>query len=88
MRPDAGETIGLQLQFHRQRICLARIALLKLVDFSLNAGKFLDVMSQLVGQNVRLRKLAGCAEAPVQFIEESQVDVNLFVLRAIKWAGG
>src|SRR5690242_21584928 len=41
-------------------------------------------MSDLVRQHVRLREIPRGAEAPLQLVVKAQVDVNLFVARAIE----
>ena len=88
VRPDAREAIGLQFEFYGERIYFARILFLKLAHFSFDPGELLNVVAEFVSENVGLRELAGRAEAAIQFIEETQVDVDFFVLGAIKRAGG
>src|SRR5689334_1027837 len=43
-------------------------------------------MAELMRQHVCLRELAGRAEAAVQLVEKSQVDVHLLIFRAIERA--
>src|SRR2546428_795468 len=62
MSPDAGEAIGLQLDGDRR---------------SLDPHQILDVMTELVGDDIRLREIARRAEASRQFVEEAQVEVHL-----------
>src|SRR5579883_2089686 len=45
-------------------------------------------MPNLVRENVSLRKLSWGAEALFQFIVETQIDINLFVSRAVKGSCG
>jgi len=70
MRPDPGKAIGLEFKFHRERVRLARIAFLKLMDLTFDSNQFLHVVPELVRQNVRLRKLTGRSEPPVQLIKK------------------
>ena len=65
-----------------------RILLHHSLFLALDAQNFLYVMADLVRQHVGLRKLPRGAEALLQLIVKTQVDVNFFVLRAIKRPGG
>jgi hypothetical protein len=49
---------------------------------------FLDVVADLVGQDVRLRKFAGRAEALPELVVEAEIDVNLFVAGTVEGARG
>src|SRR5579863_2003386 len=82
--PDAGETIGLQFQPDRQRIPLSRFALLQTPHPRLDSENLLHMMSNFVCDYVRLRELARSPEALLQFSEEREVQINLFVFRAIE----
>src|ERR1700733_7431966 len=42
------------------------------------------MMANLMGQNIGLRKLSGCAKAPLELVVKSQGNVNLLVCRTIK----
>ena len=88
MRPDTCETIGLEFQFHGERVGFARIAFLKLMDLTFDSQQFLYVMPEFVRENIRLCELAGCAEPAAQFIEKTEVNIDSFVLRAIERTSG
>ncbi len=82
--PNSGKAIGLQFQAHRQCVLLAGIPFLKASNFALNSEYFLHVMTYFMGDNVSLREFAGSAEPGLQFIEEPEIEVNLFVARAVE----
>ena len=75
--PHAGVAVGLQLEAHRQLVGAARIRLLLLAHLRFGAGQPLHVMAELVGEDVRLREVAGRAEAPLQLVEEAEIEVDL-----------
>lgn len=59
-RPHACETVSLQLDPHLELICLGLAhAGLHLLHLGQNAGKVLDMMADLVGDHISLRKLTG-----------------------------
>ena len=47
--------------------------------------KVLNVVSKLVGEHVRLRKIAAGSEALLQLVEESEVEIDPFIDRAVEW---
>ncbi len=80
VRPDAGQAVGLQFQANRQRIGLALAdALLHRMHFARNSQQVLDVMTDFVGDDVRLREIAGRPETRPHLVVEAQVDVGLLV---------
>src|SRR5947209_5770101 len=88
MAPDPGQAIGLQLQADGERVSLGRVAALQRADLLLDPQQFLHVVPNLVRDDVRLRELARRAELRAQLVEEAEVDIDLFVLRAVERSGG
>src|SRR5690606_3246344 len=88
-RPDAGVAVGLQLGTYRDRVRLglARPLPRRLRLFG-DALQRLHVMPDLVRDDVRLREVAARAELFAQVSVEAEVDVDLFVERAIKRTDG
>jgi hypothetical protein len=88
MAPDAGVTVGLELQADRQRV---RPALINLTlggcDLSGDAEQVLHVMAYLVRHDVRLSELPTSAEALIELTKERQIEIDLAVGRAVKGAG-
>src|SRR5690606_18035340 len=82
--PEAGQAVGLELHAHRERVGLPRPRLLELTDLPLDAEQVLDVVSELVGDDIRLREFAGRAEPLRELVEELEVEVDLAVGRAIE----
>jgi len=78
--PDAGEKIGLQFQSHGKRIGLffAGPATCS-IDLIGNAQQFLHVMPNFVGDDIRLGKIARRLKALLQFVKETQVEINPFI---------
>ena len=56
--PDAGETVGLELQAHRQRILAPGSRRLALPHLAFGTGQCLHVVAELVGEHVGLGKIA------------------------------
>ena len=56
------------------------------MDFLFDPNQFLHVMSEFVGKNVGLREFSGRSEALLELVIKSEIDVNLFVFRAIEGA--
>ena len=79
VRPDAGEAVGLQLQPHRELVglLLASRAAARRCTFSRDAEQVLHVVADLVRDHVRLREIARRAEAPLELVEEGQVEIDL-----------
>ena len=64
IRPNAGETIRLQLHAHRKRVGIGGThALLHAADLLGRADQVLHVMAHLVRDHVGLREIAWRAEA-------------------------
>ena len=87
MAPDAGETVGLQLEPDRQLVLLIWTRLLEAADLRLDAEQMLHVVPKLVRQHVGLRKIARRAEPLLKLGEESQVEVNERIGRAVEGTG-
>src|ERR1700735_157243 len=88
MAPNSRVTIGLQFHLHGKFIAELGVLLLQRSNFSLSAQNFLHVMAQLVRDYVGLREFSRSAEAIFQLVEEGQVEINLFIARAVKRPGG
>src|SRR5438309_5551043 len=88
IRPDAGEAIRLQLLTNRQPRCAfhAFAAGACLPDPIEDAEQVLHVVSDLVGDDVRLGKIAAAAEMRLHLAEEAQVEIHLPIVRTIERA--
>ena len=85
MAPDPGETIGLELEPHRDGVGLGGTSpAARLFDAVGDAEQVLDVMAHFVRDHIGLGEVAGCAEPLLQFPKETQVDVDLAVVGAIE----
>src|SRR6185369_15934519 len=87
VRPYSGQAIGLKLQLDRQVVSFLRIAAHERRDFLLNTHQLLYMMPNLMGQDVSLGELTGCSKTTPEFVVKSQVDIDLFVCRAVERAG-
>ncbi len=56
-------------------------------DFLLNAGQFLYMVANFMGEHIRFSKLAARTEALAELIIKAQVDINLFIRWAIERTG-
>ena len=81
--PHAGETVG--LQFHRDRDAIAGcgVLLLQRTHLALNAKDILHVMTDFMGDDVRLRELSRSTIA-AQLIPEAQIEIDLLILRTVE----
>ena len=84
--PDAGEAVRLKLERHRKLIRRTRPRLLHLPHALFDAKEVLYVMAELVRDHVRLREIAGRAEALIELVEEAEVEVDLLIDWALEWA--
>src|SRR4051794_21883206 len=91
--PDAGEAVGLQLDFHLEMIGVRLAhALLLLLHLGKDAELVLHVMADLVRHHIGLRELAGArariaaAKAALEIAEEGCIEIDLLVGRAVKRA--
>src|SRR4051794_27705370 len=91
--PDAGEAVGLQLDFHLEMIGVRLAhALLLLLHLGKDAELVLHVMADLVRHHIGLCELAGArarvaaAEAALEIAEEGRIEINLLVGRAVERA--
>jgi hypothetical protein len=66
----------------------ARVLPLQIVDLAFNSKQILDVMSELVGQHLRLRELTRRTETLLQFVVKPKIDIDLLICRAMERAGG
>jgi hypothetical protein len=87
--PDAGETIGHELDPHRQIIRAALIAhargtLLGRLDFRENAEQVLHMMADFMGDDISIGKVTAAAEAPLHVLKEGRVEINFLIPWAIE----
>ena len=82
--PDSGEAVGLQLETHRELIGRVGARFLRLADARIDTAQMLHVVPELVGDDIRLREITGRAEPAAQLVIEPEIDVDLFVGRAIE----
>ena len=89
LRPNAGIAVGLQLQFHRQLVCLRlRSLLLRSVHPGGDAEQVLHVMAHFVREHIRLGEQTGRLELVRELLIEIQIEIHLAVGRTIERAGG
>ena len=88
MAPHAGEAVGLQFHQHRELIGLARRPLLQGADLPLDAQQVLHVVPDLVRDDVGLGEVAGRAEAPIQLVEELEIEIDLLIAGTVERAHG
>src|SRR5262245_8967575 len=81
--PDAGVAVRLQLEGDRRAV---RARSRPLHAFG-GPQQVLHVMTDLVRDDIRLREVAGRAEALRQLAEESEIEVDLPIARAVERAG-
>src|SRR3954465_15933041 len=84
MAPHARIAVGLQLEPDRERVTLRRVALHQALHTLALPEHVLHVVSDLVGDHVRLREVSGRSEAPGQLPVEAQIDVNALVGRTVE----
>ncbi|MDQ1474305.1 MAG: hypothetical protein QOJ99_5785 [Bryobacterales bacterium] len=84
--PNTCKAVGLEFQTDRKRIHLTWVLLLQTAHFGFNPHQFLNVMTNLMRNDVCLGKLAGSAEAGLQFLKKAKVEIDLFIFGAIKGA--
>jgi len=84
VRPYTRQAIRLQLQHHGELISLPRIARLQLAHALFDAKDILDMMTKLMGDHIGLGKVCRAAADTPQLIPEAQIDVDLFVCRAVE----
>src|SRR3954463_6594687 len=86
--PHAGIAVGLQLEAHRHRVRAARIRTLRLAHLSFRAHQRLHVMADLVREHVGLREVARRAETAIQFIVETEIEIDLAIAGTIEGTSG
>src|SRR5665213_726179 len=82
--PDTRKAIGLQFQLHRKRIPLTWLLLLQTPHFRLYSEKLLHMVADLVRDHVSLCKVSGRPEAPLQFGEKAEIEVDLLIARTVE----
>ena len=85
MHPNPGETIGLQLEHHRQSVGIPRggSPLRGLHSFA-DAEHVLNVVADFVRTDIRLREVAGCTDTVLQITIECEVYVDLGIEGGVK----
>jgi len=81
MSPDAGEAVGLQFQRDRRAAGSGPAIARRL---RVQPHQVLHVMTDFVRDDIRLRKVAGRAEALRQLVEERQIQIDLAVAGTIE----
>ena len=85
MRPYAGETVGLQFDAHRYAVVLGGAqARAQLFRFARDADLFLHMVADFMRDYVGACEVAASMKAPCHFIEESEIEINLLVARAVE----
>ncbi len=89
LRPDSREAIRLQLETHAEVVGFGFGGALALGShLRLDAQQVLDVMAHFMGEHVCLGELARSLKLLRQLVEETEVEVNLAVTRAVKGTHG
>ncbi len=88
MGPDTGKAVGLELLTDRELVLQARVLGLDAANLVAVAGDRLDVMTDLVGDHIRLGEVTGRTEAIGQLVVEPEIDVDLLIVgsRAVERA--
>lgn len=77
MRPDAGKTIGLQFKTYCQSIsCLFIRGLATAADRTENSDDILDVVADLMGNDIGLRKFARRTEPAGKLVKKGLIQIN------------
>ena len=58
------------------------------IDLVAGSQQLLNVMPHLVSNHIRLRKIPWGMKTPLQFVEETQIEINFLIFRAIKRPDG
>ena len=84
--PHAGETIGLQLELDRERVCAGATPrpLLSLLHLAIDAEQVLHVMADFMRYDIGLREITRRAKPFRELGKEPEVQVDLPVCRAIE----
>src|SRR3954463_5774720 len=88
MSPHAGIAVRLQFQSDRQRVRRGWIGPLGLAHLRFRPRQRLDVVSEFVREYIRLRKISGGAEAALQLVEETEIQVHLVIAGTIEGTSG
>ena len=83
--PDAGQTVGLQLEVDRESVGVDRRRSATLaLDLGRDPEEVLDMMAHLVGDDVGLGEIPGGAEATLELGEEREVEVDPAIRRTVE----
>ena len=88
MSPHTRETVRLELEPNRELVRFGWIRLRELSHARVRAEQVLDVVAELVREHVGLREIPTCAQALLQLLEESEVEIDLLILRTVERPGG
>src|SRR3981081_2503425 len=86
MGPDTGVAVALQLEPYRKLVRLSWIGFFRASYLRVGTKNVLNVVPQLVRDHVRLRGSAGRAEPLFQLVEETEIQIDSLVDRAVKGA--
>src|SRR5262245_22268477 len=90
IRPDAGETVGLQFNPHLDTVCLrfASCCTLRGLRLRQNAQEILHVMTDLMRHHISFGEFATLPTATTELVshvtEERGIEVNAPVIRTVK----
>ena len=87
VRPYARKAVRLQLEIDGEPVSLPRILTGEVLHLLLDPENVLHMVAEFVRNDVGLCKLGVAAAKTPQFIPEAEVDVDLFVRRAVKRSG-
>src|SRR5262245_61659273 len=92
VRPDAGQTVSLQLNTNLDAVgfCLAARRALRILCLRQDAEQVLYVVADLVRYHVSFREIARLASASSETLldipEKRGIEINSSVVRAVEWA--
>src|SRR5438045_3340788 len=87
MPPHAGVTVRLQLDEHGNRVRGAGLCPRRRADALLDASQTLNVMTDFVRKHIRAREVPFRAEALLELVKETEIEIDLFILRTIERTG-
>lgn len=88
MSPDAGKAVGLEFHEDAELILRTRVALLSGANLAFDAKDGLQVVTEFVGDDISLSKVARGAKLAAEFVVKVEVNINALVGRAVEGAHG
>ncbi len=89
MCPNAGKIVSHDLHAHRELVVLGcGKPVLGLPQLAFDTKLLVNVVAHLMGDHIGLGEIAGCSELLPQPALESEVDVHLLIVGAIKRSHG